>query len=197
MEKIRMPSLTSFAPRPAASKFAASLLAMLLATGPAPAAHVRHAVAAPDPCTQPDDRTAFDVIGLKSELTVIALACHDQDRYNAFMRTYQPAVMSADHTLNAYFKRAYGRRATTEHDEYITNLASAQEQDGLKSGTAYCDAFANMFDEVMNLQDASQLAEYADSQAIVQPVAFTKCSTVPASVVKSHHWVVRKKKKSA
>jgi hypothetical protein len=152
-----------------------------------------HTIVGPDPCTQPDDRQAFDVIGLKSELTVTALACHEQDRYNAFMRMYQPAVADADRELNSYFKRAYGRRATAEHDEYITNLASAQEQDGLKSGTAYCGAFTDMFDEVMSLQNASELADFAHSQAIAQPVTFTKCSAVPVKPAPTRRHAVKRK----
>jgi hypothetical protein len=181
-------------PRLAVSTLAVSTLALVLATAPAPARVKTHTAAAvPDPCTQPEDRAAFNVMGLKSELTVVALACHEQDRYNTFMHMYQPAVVDADHTLNTYFKRVYGKRATAERDEYITNLASAQEQSGLKSGTAFCDAFSDMFDEVMNLQNAGQLEDFANSQAIAQPVAFSKCSTVPPVVTKAHHRILKKK----
>lgn len=182
-------------PRPIVPTLVLSALACLVTAGPAPGRtrHTVHTIPGPDPCTRPDDRAAFDVISLKSELTVTALACHQQDRYNAFMRAYQPAIVTADATLNSYFKRVYGRKASTMHDEYITNLASAQEQSGLKSGTAFCDAFSDMFDEVMNLQNAGQLEDFANSQAIAQPVAFSKCSTVPPVVTKAHHRILKKK----
>ena len=169
----------------------------LLAAAPVAArvrSHIK-TIPGPDPCTQQADTDAFDVIGLKSELTVTALACHEQDRYNSFMRAYQPAVVSAEHDMTGYFKRVYGKRYQSQHDEYITNLAAAQEQEGLKDGTAFCAAFANMFDEVMSLHDATELADYARSQALVQPVVFAHCSAVPvapASKVKVTHRRVRK-----
>ncbi len=152
-----------------------------LAAGPA-VARVQHATHV-ETCTNLADRTAFDTEGLKSELMVTALACKQQDRYNGFMRTYQPAVASQEHELGAYFKRAYGRSATKAYDDYISNLANVQEQDGLKAGTAFCQIFSNMFDEVMSLHDGTELADYAHSQAIVQPVAFTACSEVPVKAL--------------
>jgi hypothetical protein len=163
------------------TRFALLAVAGMLTVTAAPGRVRPHHEVAPDPCTQPDDRAAFDVMSLKSELTVIALNCHEQERYNTFMRTYQPAIAAADHTLVSYFKRVYGRKYQTEHDEYITNLAAVEEQEGLKSGTAYCGALSDMFDEVMSLHDASELADFGNSQALVQPVPFTKCSTVVAA----------------
>ncbi|HTZ70337.1 MAG TPA: hypothetical protein VMB71_06780, partial [Acetobacteraceae bacterium] len=160
-------------------------LAGLLAAGPAPA-HVRvhmHGVKGPDPCTEPDDRAAFDVMSLKSELTVTALACHQQDKYNEFMRAYHPAVMDADRKVENYFKRVYGRKSQSMHDEYITTLASADEQDGLTNGTAFCGEYSEMFDEVMSLHDASELPDYAHSQALAQPVSFKTCASVPVKAV--------------
>jgi len=183
--------------RPLVRTLVLSALACLVTSGPAPGrtkSHTVHKIPGPDPCTRPDDRAAFDIISLKSELTVTALACHEQARYNIFMRAYQPAIVSADTTLSSYFKRVYGRKAATVHDEYITNLASAQEQEGLKSGTAYCAAFDQMFDEVMSLQNAAELADYEHSQAIAEPVSFAKCSTQPVAApmhVRRH--VVKKK----
>jgi hypothetical protein len=158
-----------------------SMLTAGLIAGPAIAK--TRAVARVETCTNATDRTAFDTEGLKSELMVTALTCNQQDRYNGFMRTYQPSVASQEHELSAYFKRAYGRAASKAYDDYISNLANVQEQDGLKAGSAFCQIFTNMFDEVMSLHDGSELADYAHSQAIVQPVAFTTCSDVPVKAL--------------
>ncbi len=167
------------------------LLAASLIAAPALARkHTTHAVSeVGDSCTAPDDRTAFDVEGLKSELMVTALACKQQDKYNAFMRTYQPAVASEEADLHAYFKRAYGRASTKAYDDYISNLANVQEQDGLKAGTAFCDNLPNMFDEVMSLHSAAELPDYAKSQPLVQPVDFVQCSatSVKATTPTRHH----------
>ncbi len=158
-----------------------SVLSAGLAAGPA-LARVQH-TARVETCTNLADRTAFDTEGLKSELMVTALTCKQQDKYNGFMRTYQPDVATQEHELSAYFKRAYGRAGSKAYDDYISNLANVQEQDGLKAGSAFCQIFSNMFDEVMSLHDGTELADYAHSQAIVQPVAFTTCSDVPVKAL--------------
>jgi hypothetical protein len=104
------------------------------------------------------------------------------------MAEYQPSVASEEKDLAAYFKRAYGRQYQKAYDDYISNLANVQEQEGLKDGTAFCDTFKNMFDEVMSLHNGTELADYAHSQAIVQPVAFTTCSEVPVkTLTKQRH----------
>ena len=167
-----------------------SMLSAGLIAGPAMAK--THATAHTETCTNTADRTAFDTEGLKSELMVTALTCGAKDKYNGFMRTYQPSVASQEHELSAYFKRAYGRSATKAYDDYISNLANVQEQDGLKAGSSFCQIFTNMFDEVMSLHDGTELADYAHSQAIVQPVAFTTCSEVPVKALsKPRHRVVK------
>ena len=134
-------------------------------------------------CQNSADRTAFDTEGLKSELMVTALACKEQDKYNSFMAEYKPSVAAEERDLSAYFKRVYGRQGTKAYDDYISNLANVQEQEGLKSGTAFCQIFQTMFDEVMALHSGTELADYAHSQAIVQPIAFTTCSDVPVKAL--------------
>jgi hypothetical protein len=154
------------------NRVAAAVLALSLPLAPL-------ARAASD-CVRPDDQQAFVIEGLKSELMVTALSCHSQDKYNAFMARYQKTVATEEHDLSAYFKRAYGRSATKAHDDYITNLANVQAQEATKAGTAYCDILPDMFDEVLSLHDSSELLDFAHSQAIVQPVAFSTCTDLPA-----------------
>ena len=137
-----------------------------------------HASAGPvgDQCEFASDRTAFDIEGLKSQLMVTALACKEQDKYNEFMTRYKPDVAREEADLGAYFKRAYGRQYQKAYDDYISNLANVQEQDGLKAGTSFCENLTDLFDEVMSLHDSSELHDFANSKAIVQPVAFQTCS---------------------
>lgn len=151
------------------------------------------AMAVPSACTRPADRTAFDTVGLKSELMVTALACKQQDKYNEFMRTYKPTVAAEEKNLNAYFKRVYGRQYQKAYDDYISNLANVQSDSSLKSGTAFCSEFETMFDEVMSLHDGSELPDYANSQAIAQPIAFATCSDNPGKPTRSRHHSSHKK----
>lgn len=163
------------------------MAASLLATPSLHAATKRsihaHAAVLPAPtCEFPADRTAFDIEGLKSELMVTALACKQQDKYNAFMSRYQPDVAREERNLASFFKRSYGRQSQKAYDEYITNLADVQEQDGLKGGTALCSNLPAMFDEVMSLHDSSELHDFTNSKVIAQPITFETCTgTPPAS----------------
>jgi hypothetical protein len=176
-------------------RIATATLASLLVTGQAIATvHKVHTAPVVDACVQPEDREAFDVLGLKSELTVAALTCKKNDGYNAFMASYKPAVIAANSRVTTYFKHFYGRQYQHAYDDYITNLAGVQEQDTLKSGTAFCDAYIGMFDEVLSLHDATELADFAHSQAIAQPISLASCAAAPAKVIKGKHRVVRKKK---
>ncbi len=154
------------------------------------------AMAIPSTCTKPADRTAFDTEGLKSQLMVTALACKQQEKYNTFIQTYKPTMAAEEKDLNAYFKRVYGRQYQKAYDDYISNLANVQSDASLKSGTAFCDEFESMFDEVMSLHDATELTDYANSQAIVQPVAFATCSDVPVKPTHSKHRASHKKAKA-
>jgi hypothetical protein len=166
----------------------AALALAMLASPIAEAAKPKHAAksAVADPCTQPVDRVAFDIEGLKSELMVTALVCKEQDRYNDFMTRYRPDLAVQERALSGYFKRISGRASQKAYDDYISNLANVQEQDGLKAGTAFCDNLPDLFDEVMALHDSNELDEFANSQAIVQPVAFRTCTTVVSPPTTSH-----------
>ncbi len=160
----------------AAGVFAAPSLQA--ATKRAVHAHTHIALAAPS-CEFPADRTAFDIEGLKSQLMVTALACKQQEKYNAFMSRYQPDVAREERNLAVYFRRAYGKQSQKAYDEYITNLADVQEQDGLKGGTALCSNLPAMFDEVMSLHDSSELHDFTNSKMIAQPITFETCTGIP------------------
>ena len=136
-------------------------------------------------CVQPQDRAAFEVEGLKSQLMVAALACKEQPQYNAFMGRYRPNIASQEAGLNGYFKRVYGRKYEKSYDDYISNLANVQEEDGLKAGNQFCFIISDMFDEVMSLHDASELDAFANSQAIMQPTSFESCAISTKPVAKS------------
>ena len=55
---------------------------------------------------------------------VLATGCHDDDGYNAFVRKYQPELMSNENAIGDIFKHKYGRRAQQEHDQFTTELAN-------------------------------------------------------------------------
>ncbi len=127
-------------------------------------------------CARPADKTAFDVAGLKSQLMVTAITCEATERYNAFILRYRPNLLAQEKVLSAYFSRSFGRRAQAEHDDYITSLANSQSQNGLKSGTEFCNQNVSMFDEVMKLHTTGELSDYASGKTVAQPIALVACT---------------------
>jgi hypothetical protein len=134
-------------------------------------------MAAAQNCARPADKTAFDVAGLKSQLMVTAITCEATERYNAFIMRYRPDLVAQEKVLNAYFGRNFGKRAQAEHDDYITNLANSQSQNGLKAGTGFCGSNMAMFDEVMKLPSGHELPEFATGKSPIQPIALVTCTT--------------------
>jgi hypothetical protein len=132
--------------------------------------------AAAAPCTSAVDQGAFDIAGLKSQLMVTALSCDMRDQYNAFIQRFRPDLVREERALNAYFARAYGRRARQAHDDYITNLANVQSEAGVQRGTLFCKEHVALFDSVMAIRNVTQLVQFAAHQPLPQPVLLVSCS---------------------
>jgi hypothetical protein len=128
-------------------------------------------------CARPADKTAFDVAGLKSQLMVTAITCDATERYNSFIARFRPGLLAQEKIVNAYFSRNFGKRASSEHDGYVTSLANSQSENGLKMGTAFCNQNIGMFDEVMALRDIAALPDYATSKNPNQPITLVACTT--------------------
>jgi hypothetical protein len=128
-----------------------------------------------EPCARPTEKQAFDVAGLKSELMVIAIACQAQDRYNGFVARFRRDLLADERALSGYFARTAGRAARQKHDDYITGLANAQSQEGVRQGTLFCPQRLPLFDEVMALKDGKDLSAYAAARAPAQPIEVTVC----------------------
>ncbi len=133
-------------------------------------------MAAAQNCARPADKTAFDVAGLKSQLMVTAITCEATERYNSFIARFRPNLLAQEKVVNAYFARNFGKRATSEHDGYVTSLANSQSENGLKMGTAFCNQNIGMFDEVMALRDGAALPDYATSKNPTQPITLIACT---------------------
>jgi hypothetical protein len=126
-------------------------------------------------CVRTAEKQAFDVSVLKSQLMVTAVSCQSEDRYNAFVTHYQPTLASNEKVLASYFGRAYGKRAQSQQDDYVTQLANAQSQLGIKAGTLFCQQTMSLFDEVMALPSSDALPTYAAAKPLQQAMAVTEC----------------------
>ena len=138
-------------------------------------------------CVRPADHASLDVAALKSNLMVTALTCDAGERYNAFIRKFQPELASQERALSGYFGRAGGRNARKQQDDYVTNLANSRSQDGTRQGSRYCAYNLPTFDEVMALRSNAELAEYAAAKAGSQPINVVACGgAAPAASRPAH-----------
>jgi hypothetical protein len=124
------------------------------------------ASAAPGTCLSPDQQSAFDVGSLKSALSVLAVACSAEDNYNAFVEMHRRELVAEDGTVNAWFKRQYGKAAQARYDSYITLLANEQSEIGQKQGSDYCPRLKLIFPEVMAVPSAA-LPQYAAAKDLM------------------------------
>ena len=70
--------------------------------------------------------------------------------------------------------RKYGKRAQTEHDRFVTELANGESSAGMHLGSDFCDRNGMIFTEVMALRSASELTPYAAGKDLV-PATLEMC----------------------
>jgi hypothetical protein len=131
-------------------------------------------------CSSVADQSAFEVQALRSELMVLATGCHDDDRYNAFIRRYQSDLQANERLINAYFQHRYGRAAQTEHDRFVTDLANAISRQGSDLGGDFCPRNGLIFNEVLALESSAELADFAAGKDLV-PTSVEVCKPMPSS----------------
>ncbi len=124
------------------------------------------------PCPSP---AVLDVAALQSEMMVLATTCHDNAGYNAFMQRYRPYLFHTEQELAAYFRRAYGRAGQQRHDSFVTSLANAQSDAGIRQGADFCPRNQALFQEVQALRSTSQLPLYAAGKDVL-PGDVLSCS---------------------
>jgi hypothetical protein len=126
-------------------------------------------------CLGPSERAAFDVQALRSEVMVLATGCADDAQYNAFITRYQSELQANERDVDAWFKKKFGRRAQSEHDRFVTDLANAQSSAGTKLGSDFCSHNGMIFQELTALQSSAELPPFAAGQNLV-PASLDFCA---------------------
>ncbi len=144
-------------------------------------------------CLRPPERSLVEVAALRSQLMVLATGCHQDDRYNAFIRKFQADLMGNEKAVGDVFKRIYGKRAQQEHDRFTTDLENGESSTGMHLGTDFCDRNSMLFQEVMALRGADDLPAYAAGKDLV-PATVDVCPPVvqaparkQAAAASKHH----------
>ncbi len=137
-------------------------------------------VLAQQKCSSLSDQSAFEVQALRSELMVLATGCHDDERYNAFIRRYQTDLQGNERAIDAYFQHRYGRAGQTEHDRFVTDLANAISRQGSDLGGDFCPRNGMIFHEVLALPSQAELADFAAGKNLV-PASVEICAPMKAT----------------
>jgi hypothetical protein len=138
-------------------------------------------------CMPAAEANAFHVRTLQSQLMVTAITCQRDADYNAFVRKYQRDLHNAYLGVQGHYRRTAGGSAQRDLDQYITTLANAQSQDGLRAGTHFCPLNTPLFQLAMAKSDLAGLAEFAVERNLVNPVAVNACApgAAPASAARA------------
>ena len=142
---------------------------------------------------QEQAQQAFNVISLKSALMVAALSCADQPKYDAFMATFQPHILAAQHVMDAYFRKASGPMSGQQmEDNFITLLANNQSISGIAQGRIFCLNSAAEYGAVTGLKTPDELDRFVTNQP---PGALPGSGTIvtiasATAPVEAHHIAV-------
>jgi hypothetical protein len=136
---------------------------------------------------------AFNVISLKSALMVAALSCADQPKYDAFMATFQPHILAAQHVMDAYFRKASGPMSGQQmEDNFITLLANNQSISGIGQGRIFCLNSQAEYVAVSALKSPDELDRFVTDQPPgALPGSGTIVTVASATAVEAHHVTVR------
>ncbi|ONG58985.1 hypothetical protein BKE38_00660 [Pseudoroseomonas deserti] len=138
--------------------------------------------AAAQSCLQSAEKTAMDVRALQSQLMVAALSCDRHDQYNAFVTRYQKELGTAYRSVAGHFRRVHGGNGQRQLDIYITSLANAQSQEGIRQGSFFCQNVAPLFQQALSQPGMTELAALSVSQQVTNPYEAQIC---PAPAIRS------------
>ncbi len=136
-------------------------------------------------CASAADQAAFEIGALKSELSVLAVACSDETEYNNFVVRDRAELVRADAVVNAWFKRTFGRTAQTRYDSYITLLANEQGLKGQHEGGDFCARLKPVFAETSVVPVAS-LAQYVAAKDLFPMDMACEVSASPGPAAAGH-----------
>jgi hypothetical protein len=147
------------------------LLAFVLCTLAATALPVD---AAPT-CTSVADQSAYEVLALRQEMTLLGTKCGREQQYNKnFVARFQPALQANDREVLTYFRRIYGRAGQSRMDTFTTDLVTDMSHLANQQGAEFCPRAAWVINEMDALRSLDELAQYAAVKDFA-PVGTSMC----------------------
>jgi hypothetical protein len=136
-------------------------------------------------CVRADERIGFDLRTLQSQLMVAALACGRDSDYNAFVRKFQRDLSGAYTSMQGHYRRTAGGNAQRELDNYITVIANAHSQDGIRAGSQFCPLVMPLFQQAMSKTSAAELSAFAQERNLLNPLTTPDCGPAAAPAART------------
>lgn len=147
----------------------AVLLVAVAAIAVGPAVAAKKKPAAP-PCVKDKVLTAFQMRMLQTELVVGALSCKMTPRYNEFVTSYKPDLMTAHRALMKFF----GRESRLE--DYKSKTANESSQRSLANITEFCLYSSALYDKLLG-PEKPNLAQFVAAEPVANRHGQNVCGT--------------------
>ena len=126
-------------------------------------------------CTSPADQSAYELLALRQEMTLLGTKCGREQEYNKnFVVRFQPALQANDRQVLAYFRRIYGRAGQGKMDTFTTELVTQMSHEANMQGAQYCARAEWVVNEMNALRSMDELAQYAAAKDF-SPVGMSMC----------------------
>lgn len=109
-------------------------------------------------CLQPQQKTAYHVVALQSQLMVDALTCDLRDEYNAFVVHYRSALIAERQIVEKHLNGKSSRNRARE-TSFTTDLANHQSPSKRDDAT-YCSSRRSLFAHLRN-RSVADMKQYA------------------------------------
>jgi len=106
-----------------------------------------------DDSVRPQERAAFQMRVLQSDMMVGALLCGLNQQYDAAVRRFRPEMVAHARHLRSYFDRTHGRRGQVELDRFVTVLANRASTRATTLGGLFCAEAAGLMEAVLALPE--------------------------------------------
>ena len=130
-------------------------------------------------CAQQIDQVALRTRAVQTDFMVAALSCGEHDRYNAFIKKFQPQLIRQGKNLQAYFKRSHGQQGTTELNSLLTKLANLSSSRSIGDRAGFCGSARERMSEALLLK-SKDFAAFIDRQPFIPVPGVAFCTTEAA-----------------
>jgi hypothetical protein len=119
-------------------------------------------------CLQPQQKIAYHVVALQTQLMVGALTCKLSSEYDAFVLRYRSVLLAERQVISNHLNGSRRGRTLAREDSFMTDLANHQSPSSRNGDAQYCATQRAIFSNLRN-RSAQDLKQYAmaNPQAMV------------------------------